>query len=1488
MIKLYKKKFISNSSIEYAYKYEFEGYLPKVLKTGYKKYYRGVWEASVLVQRDDTNEKILNNLKDYLFQIYDKDGEYIGAFIPNKPDEAILNRQSTITINCNHALIILLDSIFPEDIEIDSEDVNSLFTRVLSHQKQKIWKYKEMAHADEATDIKLEKQNGLLNPFLKVAEQLSPLYYFAYDTEGEFPWTISLKKISDTPTSRIREGYNLLDYKLTRDPSNVYNRLYVYGEKDILGKRTKDKVSKEEIEKERKAWAEYNTAYTKWKNEQIKMQKARDSALKRRQDLIAKGSISPTDLPKLPARPSTIKPPDKPSITSRELIKEVVTISQLNKTKKEYLEDTEAIKTYGLKERILEFKDISDPTLLYNAAKRVFENRTNEVYDYSINAADLNKLLVKPIPFDWIRLGTTISFQTYRAGKAIEEDLVIVEESKQDIDGAPEKISVTLQLKNSASAPTVSNSTASQLLSKIEETEADIIKAYKSADGKNTIYSGKDQPPDPKVNDIWYKQTLDDQGKPKIEMWIFNGDIWINPFDDLDTINQLIEANEKELEAFDLENKTLMTVLETSINELSNEVSTTNKQIQDEIVAKTNELNEQLKSLDGKLSKDIKDKVDNIDATISGLAQSFKESLDNKEAEILQQTKVTIDEKLQTINATIGKQETKLNKLVTNITDITASLDGLSAKVVEVEASEANQNKKIADLGISVNGIKSTVANLKETQDSTTKLINETKQTADANKQSILKETENREAAIKNANEKISTATSDISKLSETVNTNNTTTTSKINEVVKDVNSTKETIASLSSNNETRFNIIEKNVNTSTSTISSYKTKLDSTNKLATNNATKISQTDTKIQNIVTSYAKKTDLNGLMNEQQVTTIATTEAGKVRTTLSSQITTIDSKVNSLKARPVYSIGTDGYWYKDGAKTGTKAVGTDGKNGSTGPQGPRGATGAQGPTGPQGKPGTAGKDGSAFGWNLLLNANRKINGITDYAFAIYDLAEDIPEGTVATLIIKMKGKRSSQNIIYPYNTGGQYRTLDGITLPNNSDQNFNIYTVTSKWNGKAAGNTQLYLYLGKLQDTSYPPVSVEWVKLVYGANPTLDYVPAKSEIHGKDARVYASSTPPSDHNTLWFNTNDKETYTYYNGQWYNINTNIKQTIHDVQDTVSSHTRTIATIDRSVGPMGQAVLNHTEQISTLQQDLSGFKTTVKNQNYLSIINQQSGKQIFQVSNGKTTGKLLITPTTVYINDATIKSSHIESLSANKLTAGTIDASQINVINVNASNIAPGIINGYRGYWDLYYGFFYNGYEESGVIINNGTMRYFNKEGAGISLNSGGIDFSTNITKHGEYTQIGRIDSSLWKNAKYAKTFAISHHPGSTFMLGYYEDNIYQPYIVLDKYGVFTKAYGLDYQFSIRMARDTLFSEKIYLKRESRINYMGNYGCIGTCKLTTSGGTVTGIYIGRDDRSGYPGLYVTGDGVWVNMKNSFRRLQSDMPQSVKTYHVY
>lgn len=79
------------------------------------------------------------------------------------------------------------------------------------------------------------------------------------------------------------------------------------------------------------------------------------------------------------------------------------------------------------------------------------------------------------------------------------------------------------------------------------------------------------------------------------------------------------------------------------------------------------------------------------------------------------------------------------------------------------------------------------------------------------------------------------------------------------------------------------------------------------------------------------------------------------------------------------------------------------------------------------------------------------------------------------------------------------------------------------------------------------------------------------------------------------------------------------------------------------------------------------------VSNAELLSQINLQAGNVL--ITSG--TNKLNITPTTTYIQDATIKSAMIESLVADKITTGTLDASKVKVVNLDANSITANEAN-------------------------------------------------------------------------------------------------------------------------------------------------------------------------------------------------------------------
>ena len=106
------------------------------------------------------------------------------------------------------------------------------------------------------------------------------------------------------------------------------------------------------------------------------------------------------------------------------------------------------------------------------------------------------------------------------------------------------------------------------------------------------------------------------------------------------------------------------------------------------------------------------------------------------------------------------------------------------------------------------------------------------------------------------------------------------------------------------------------------------------------------------------------EINDLIAKGGVITGTTSVEGGVKVTLSNGtdflIKNGEKGADGLNGVS-WTIGADGFWYKDGEKTEYKALGKDGEQGPVGPAGPQGP---QGPAGPQGQPG---QDATASGEN-----------------------------------------------------------------------------------------------------------------------------------------------------------------------------------------------------------------------------------------------------------------------------------------------------------------------------------------------------------------------------------------------------------------------------------------------------------------------------------------------------------------------------------------
>lgn len=115
------------------------------------------------------------------------------------------------------------------------------------------------------------------------------------------------------------------------------------------------------------------------------------------------------------------------------------------------------------------------------------------------------------------------------------------------------------------------------------------------------------------------------------------------------------------------------------------------------------------------------------------------------------------------------------------------------------------------------------------------------------------------------------------------------------------------------------------------------------------------------------------EINDLIAKGGVITGTTSVEGGVKVTLSNGtdflIKNGEKGADGLNGVS-WTIGEDGFWYKDGKKTEYKALGKDGEKGEQGPAGPAG------PAGPQGPQGQPGQDATASGENgkyYVPNAN-----------------------------------------------------------------------------------------------------------------------------------------------------------------------------------------------------------------------------------------------------------------------------------------------------------------------------------------------------------------------------------------------------------------------------------------------------------------------------------------------------------------------------------
>ncbi|MFH6650420.1 phage tail protein [Streptococcus suis] len=219
-----------------------------------------------------------------------------------------------------------------------------------------------------------------------------------------------------------------------------------------------------------------------------------------------------------------------------------------------------------------------------------------------------------------------------------------------------------------------------------------------------------------------------------------------------------------------------------------------------------------------------------------------------------------------------------------------------------------------------------------------------------------------------------------------------------------------------------------------------------------------------------------------------------------------------------------------------------------------------------------------------------------------------------------------------------------------------------------------------------------------------------------------------------------------------------------LHNVSDTVDSHTRTIG----AVGTTGSILDN----VSKVTQTANGLVTEVSGANGLktqvstlagsyAIKNlTNSGTVLNQLNLNKDgsvriDGKLVQITGTTYIQDGVISSAKIGSLDAGKITTGTLNAANVNIINMNANSITTGTLSANL----ISGGVLKSTNGATNFDLNNGNLLFNNNYGyIRRTANDKIFEITTLLTEKSNYSPEGLSSNFMIRKSDFSRQSGVS----------------------------------------------------------------------------------------------------------------------------------
>ncbi|MCM3396778.1 gp58-like family protein [Oceanobacillus profundus] len=214
----------------------------------------------------------------------------------------------------------------------------------------------------------------------------------------------------------------------------------------------------------------------------------------------------------------------------------------------------------------------------------------------------------------------------------------------------------------------------------------------------------------------------------------------------------------------------------------------------------------------------------------------------------------------------------------------------------------------------------------------------------------------------------------------------------------------------------------------------------------------------------------------------------------------------------------------------------------------------------------------------GRNLIRNSGEKIN-TTSYRIVNYPLTEDIPEGTVMTILLKGQlGEGKSRFGIYNTNGNSEMTRL----LPEDRNED-GIYIKTFNWKLLQGNNSSVVVY--HIPNTVTTASEIEWVKLVRGNKASLDWQPAPEDIQSQFS-------------------------------------SINQTVDSISTRLGNSEGNISSLQQTSSSFATRIGNAEGNISSLTQTAQGLQTQVSNKADKSTVTQLAGVVDTKITKGQADG--------------------------------------------------------------------------------------------------------------------------------------------------------------------------------------------------------------------------------------------------------------------------